>query len=196
MHEVDRHEISLEKLRSGDGEEWERAYPVLWQVAWRAVSKVCPHATESEKEEMAAAGLTGEGKVVSQITRPTREAFVKAKTFDDMLNLTASVVRNTTIDTVRKNTIRSEEQNQERVEALFGGGGESDPANETAKAERSREIALAVASLEDKYREVIEDFYFRELKTEEIARIRGRPKGTICVELKRARARLGEILRE
>lgn len=188
----DRNELSLEKLRAGDEEEWEKAFPILWEVAWRTVGKVSPRSTDSEREELAAAALSGEGKVVSQITNPTREAFIKAMTFNDILNLTASVVRNTTIDRIRKSVIRADEKNQDRVRELFESGG--NPGDDELSRERSEILAIAVGELRDRYREVIEDYYFLELSTEEIARKRDRPKGSVCVELKRARVELRKKL--
>ncbi|MDF1814569.1 MAG: sigma-70 family RNA polymerase sigma factor [Verrucomicrobiales bacterium] len=184
--------LSLDALRAGDGGEWEKAYPLLWEVAWRTVGKVCPHATPTEKEEMAAAALNGEKKVVSQITNPTQASFVQAQTFEDILNLTAAVVRNTTVDGIRKSVTRSDETNQARVADLFVEA--SNPTDQIEQTERESLLCGAISQLKDNYREVIEDFYYSELGTEEISRKRGRPKGTICVELTRARAELKKIL--
>lgn len=190
METVDRGEVSLEKLRAGDGPEWEKAYPLLWEVAWRTVSKVSPHSTDAEKEEFAAAGLTGKSKVVYQITNPnpTQDAFLKAASFADILNLTATVVRNSTIDELRKLSTRDDEKNQRRLQSLFGPG--ANPSDESERRERNQVLAIAVAELNEFHRQLIEDFYFHELKTKEIASKRKRPRGTVCVELQRARAQL------
>lgn len=181
--------LSLEKLRQNCGESWERAYRELWRVAWIAAKRKLPYDSKEQLEDLLSQVIGNE--IVPQVINPTREAFVKAMTFDDILNLTSRILGNRAIDEIRKRTRRPESSDIDRVP-------ESEVAAKTDEGAKGRaeELMLALSQLDDRYRVILEDFYFEDLSTEEISQRRGRPKGTICSDLVKARKLVGTLLTE
>lgn len=62
--------------------------------------------------------------------------------------------------------------------------------------EEKSEVYYAVMCLPEKYRIVIQLYYYQELSVAEISNITGRKETTIRSQLKRARAKLEEMLKE
>lgn len=179
--------IKLTDLRSDISRAWELAYKELWKVAWLTARRKLPYDSKEQLEDLVSRVIGKE--IVPQIISPRQEAFVKAATFDDILNLTSRIIANRAIDEIRKRVRRPEPGDIERVpESRFATGADHE------KAGRAEEVQLALATLDDRYRDIIEDFYFEEMTTEEIARKRGRPKGSICSDLVKARQMLGSAL--
>ena len=181
--------VSLEKLRQNCGDSWERAYRELWRVGWIAAKRKLPYDSKEQLEDLLSQVIGNE--IVPQLINPTREAFVKAMTFDDILNLTSRILGNRAIDEIRKRTRRPDSSDIDRVP-------ESEVAAKTDDGAKGRaeELMLALSQLDDRYRVILEDFYFEDLSTEEISRRRGRPKGTICSDLVKARKLVGTLLTE
>ncbi|MDF1823928.1 MAG: sigma-70 family RNA polymerase sigma factor [Verrucomicrobiales bacterium] len=181
--------ISLRELRDGHSSRWTEAFERLWKVGWLSARRKLPFDSDMELEDLVSRVLGKE--IVPQLVSPEQESFRRAQTFDDILNLTSRIISNRAIDEIRKRARRPGLSNLEAV-----------PEKETAvvadevSSGRCEEVQLAVGSLEERYRDVIEDFYFEELSTEEIARKRGRPKGSVCSDLVKARQILGASLGE
>lgn len=183
------HDPSLEDLRRNCGDAWKLAYERLWKVGWLAAKRKLPYDSREQLEDLLSQVIGNE--IVPQIISPKQEAFVQASSFDDVLNLTSRILSNRAIDEIRKRTRRPEASDIERVP-------ESAVVSENDGESRGRaeEVHLAIARLEERYRDIVEDFYFGDLSTEEIARKRGRPKGSICSDLVKARQLLGSWLSE
>lgn len=179
--------LSLEKLRAHDHREWDRAYEAIWAVAWRSAKRKLPYDSREQLEDLIAPVLGRE--IMPQLLEPTQAAFREAASFPDVLNLVSRVVSNRAIDEIRRRLRRPESQDISRT-----------PERELGTMEKesdfAEEIKLAVRALEDRFRDVVEDFYFDELTTEEISRKRGRPRGSICSDLVKARQLLGETLQQ
>lgn len=177
--------LSLCDLRAQNSDTWNLAYEALWQVAWRSAKRKLPYDSPEQLEDLISTVVSRE--IVPQILTPSQSAFREAKNFDDVLNLTSRIVSNRAIDEIRRRVRRPDLQNIERT-----------PEREVVRMEETEEIAedihLALESLENRYRDVIVDFYFEELNTEEIALKRDRPKGSICSDLVKARELLGSVL--
>lgn len=62
--------------------------------------------------------------------------------------------------------------------------------------EEKSEIYYAVMQLPEKYRVVIQLYYYEELSVAEIGKITGKKETTVRSQLKRARAKLQEMLKE
>jgi RNA polymerase sigma-70 factor (ECF subfamily) len=71
---------------------------------------------------------------------------------------------------------------------------DSDPLATTLAGEREREVRLAVAALNEPYREVVTLRFFGELSLEEIAATTQRPVNTVKTHLRRGLERLRPIL--
>lgn len=69
----------------------------------------------------------------------------------------------------------------------------ADPLGFALQAERDRAVRLAVASLDDPYREVVGLRFFGDLSLAEIAAVTGRPLATIKTQLRRGLLRLRAI---
>ncbi|MEM6278654.1 MAG: sigma-70 family RNA polymerase sigma factor [Verrucomicrobiota bacterium] len=178
-------EISIEGLREHRSDLWETAYEELWRVAWRSAKRKLPYDTAEQLEDLISQVVSRE--IVPQILTPTQSAFEEARTLADILNLTARIVSNRAIDEIRRRVRRPDSQDIEKTPEGFLS---SEPVEEGV----GEDIHLALDSLEERYRVVIEDFYFEEMNTAEIAEKRGRPKGSICSDLAKARQLLGEVL--
>jgi len=184
----DTSEISLEDLRSNRAQAWNAAYQKLWKVAWISAKKKLHYDSNQQIEDLVAQVIAKE--VVPQILNPTQTVFVKARSFDDIINIVARVIGNRAIDEIRRRTRLPGESAIESVsESEFLKG------NDKQKQEICDDIHSAVDGMEKRYSEVLQDFYFDGLKTDEIARKRGRPKGTICSDLVKAREILGDLLK-
>ncbi|MEM7518180.1 MAG: sigma-70 family RNA polymerase sigma factor [Planctomycetota bacterium] len=181
--------ISLEVLRKNDASAWQEAFRELWRVGWSSAKRRLPYDSPEQLEDLVSQTIGKE--IVPQILDPKQEAFVRVSSFQEILNLTARIIANRAIDEIRRRTRRPGERPLENV-------AESDVAHKSDSdgAGKIEEVQLAVGSLDERYREVVEDFYFDELSTAEIAAKRGRPKGTICADLMKARRMLGDLLTE
>lgn len=180
-------DVSLHDLRNNRPGAWEQAYRELWKVGWLTAKRKLPYDSKEQLEDLLSQVIGRE--IVPQIIAPKQEAFVKAMTFDDILNLTSRIMANRAIDEIRRRTRRPESSDIEKVpEGQFAIEADDE------KSGRAEEVHLALADLDDRYREIVEDFYFEELSTEEIARKRGRPKGSICSDLVKARQMLGSAI--
>lgn len=69
-----------------------------------------------------------------------------------------------------------------------------DPVAATLTTERQAAVRLAVAGLDEPYREVVALRYFGELSLEEVAIATGRPVNTIKTQLRRGLQRLAPML--
>lgn len=178
-------ELSLGKLRIHDHREWERAYEAIWQVAWRSAKRKLPYDSPEQLEDLIAPVLGRE--IVPQLLKPTQGAFREATSFSDILNLVSRIVSNRAVDEIRRRMRRPESQDISRTSEL-------EFSTVEKEADFAEEVELAIRALDDRFRDVVEDFYFEELTTAEISRKRGRPRGTICSDLVKARRLLGETL--
>jgi RNA polymerase sigma-70 factor (ECF subfamily) len=77
---------------------------------------------------------------------------------------------------------------------LPGHVGRDDPANIVLRSERADRVRLALANLDDPYREVLALRFFGELSIAEIAAEMGRPVPTVKTHLRRGLLRLRESL--
>lgn len=186
---VDSTEISLEELRSNRAHAWDAAYQKLWKVAWMAAKKKLYYDSNQQIEDLVAQVIAKE--VVPQILNPTQTVFVKARNFDDIVNIVARVIGNRAIDEIRRRTRLPGESAIDSVSET-----EFLKRDDKQKQEICDDINSAVDGMEKRFGEVIQDFYFEGLKTDEIARKRGRPKGTICSDLVKAREILGGLLKK
>jgi RNA polymerase sigma-70 factor (ECF subfamily) len=69
----------------------------------------------------------------------------------------------------------------------------TDPLGLALQAERDRAVRLAVARLDEPYREVVALRFFAELSLAEIAAVTGRPVATIKTHLRRGLLRLRDV---
>lgn len=180
-------EISLDDLRNDRSAAWSAAYQELWRVAWIAAKRKLPYDSREQLEDLVSSVIGNE--IVPQIVSPKQEAFVQARTFDDILNLTSRILGNRAIDEIRKRVRRPGESDIDKVPERETAINVDDPT-----AGRAEEVHLALSTLDERFRLVVEDFYFHELSTDEIAKKRGRPKGSICSDLFKARQMLGAAL--
>lgn len=180
-------EITLKDLRDDRSDAWAKAYERLWKVGWMTAKGKLPYDSAEQIEDLVSQVIAKE--VVPQILSPRQEAFVKATTFEDIVNLTSRIVSNRVIDEIRKRTRRPDNSNIETVP-------EGEFATQPDEAGKGivEEIQLALSQLDYRYRDLLEDFYFGELSTEEISRKRGRPKGTVCSDLVKARNLMSSLL--
>ncbi len=187
MKIADDPEVSLNDLRDNQSSSWELAYNRLWKVGWRTAKLKLSFDSAEQIEDLVSQVIGKE--IVPQILAPKQEAFVKARTFEDILNLTSRIIANRAIDEIRRRTRRPASSNIEKVS-------ESEFATEADEEKKGtvEEIHLALSGLGDRYRAVIEDFYFADLSTEQIALKQKRPKGSICSDLLKARQMMGKAL--
>lgn len=80
------------------------------------------------------------------------------------------------------------------LEGVDVGGGEPDPAGTVD--DEQRRLMTAVSELPEHERVVVALHYFQQLTVTEVARVLGRPVGTVTKRLSRAHARLRERLRQ
>lgn len=183
--EKNESEVSLKRLRGHHDSEWDEAYEQLWRVVWRSVKRKLPYDSPEQLEDLVSHVLVKE--IVPQIISPTQQSFIEVKSFEEILNLASRVASNRSIDEIRRRIRRPETQN-------ISSTPEIDLVPPPSEGNPHEEIHLAISSLDSRYRSVIEDFYFEDLNTEAIAEKQGRPKGSICSDLVKARQLLGSKL--
>jgi RNA polymerase sigma-70 factor (ECF subfamily) len=103
-----------------------------------------------------------------------------------------TIVRNTAFTWLRNNRSRGDQA--EYHEELHVSGGEN-PETQSIHRERARSLERCVDQLPEDFREAIILREMEDLSYSEIAEITGVPQGTVMSRLSRARARLGECLK-
>lgn len=185
--EISEEDISLGELRDNHSGSWEAAYRSMWKVGWATARRKLPYDSKEQLEDLLSRVIGNE--IVPQIIAPRQEAFVKAMTFSDILNLTSRIMANRAIDEIRKRVRRPDQADIENVPES-----EVSTDAEQNRGGKAEEVQLALSALDERYRVLIEDFYFEELGTAEIAAKRNRPKGSICSDLVKARQMLSDEL--
>ncbi|MCB0510204.1 MAG: sigma-70 family RNA polymerase sigma factor, partial [Bacteroidetes bacterium] len=70
-----------------------------------------------------------------------------------------------------------------------------DPEEELVREQRNKIMAEVIETMDEKYKDLINLYYFQELKYEEIAKLLDLPLGTVKVRLKRAKDFLARLLK-
>jgi RNA polymerase sigma-70 factor (ECF subfamily) len=170
-------------LVAGDGQAFrvlvERETPRVFRACYRILGRV-DEAEDATQETFVLAyralgTFRGDGHPAAWLTRiVTREAWRRAAERSRRRSMTAHI-----------------EDAAEWLASDMPG-----PATETMKAEEREQVRLAVAGLNEPYREIITLRFFAELSLLEICAATGRPEGTVKSQLHRGlrllRERLGE----
>ena len=126
------------------------------------------------------------------ISLPTYES-------DNFKGWVSRITSNKAIDWIRRKKSKFIEQPHELTGVLVdkaGHGSIQSPEQVLIKKEDSGELGILLNSIPDIYRQVLEDFYFREMTYEEIAKQEGVAIKTIASRLYRGKNLLREKWRE
>lgn len=134
------------------------------------------------------------------------KAFQNLNAYDDSYAFTTWLFRiatNTTIDFIRKKRLHTssldesifeDEDGVTHAETIVAPA--LDPEEKYVKQQRSRIIREVIDTMDDKYKVLIQAYFFDELKYEEISERYDLPLGTVKVRLKRAKEFLYKLLED
>lgn len=134
------------------------------------------------------------------------KAFQNLNSYDDNYAFTTWLFRiatNTTIDFIRKKRLQTssldenvfdDENSVTQAETIVAYT--LDPEEKYVKQQRSRIIREVIDTMDDKYKVLIQAYFFDELKYEEISERYDLPLGTVKVRLKRAKEFLYKLLED
>ena len=184
----------LDRLRAGDEAAWEDVFRWLWPAAVAKASvagmrKCCP----DDVEDVAS-------KALSILIRKVKEGF--AKKVDDLKALLSRITHDESISWCRG--LFAQKRGGGKTESLEAMNEDeksgSEPAIEDSPlakleiAEHGDLLRKAGKELKKRDWEILEDYFFSELKHDEIAEKHGIAKGSVGVYIKRALDRLRPIL--
>ena len=183
---------TLAELRSVDArqnaEAWERAYPLLWDVAMRLLGGLLRGAEHShDREDLAAQALS---EVVRGVIARTPESFNRIATFDDLRNVTLRIVRTRTFDFFRRRARHPEELSGTPAEPQAELSGAGPPLALTRE-----EFDVLIAGLPPPQPEIFYEHYVLGSTAAEIAARRNMPRGTVLSHLHRGKKTLRGQLR-
>ncbi len=177
-------EATLERVARGDRDAlvvlYDRYGPLLLGVAMRVVGN------RSE----------GEDVVQDAFTRAWREASSFDRARGSAVAWLITLTRNRAIDVVRqrrRRVVREDTAEREADIAVLGEAPAS-PEKMLVEAERSAAVRLALETLRDEQRRVLELAYFSGLSHSEIAERLGQPLGTVKTRIAQSVKRLREEL--
>ncbi len=135
------------------------------------------------------------------------KAFQNLNSYDDNYAFTTWLFRiatNTTIDFIRKKRLQTSSLDDNVFDDEEGGVTHAervvahslDPEEKYVKQQRSKIIREVIDTMDDKYKILIQAYFFDELKYEEISERYDLPLGTVKVRLKRAKEFLYKLLED
>ena len=182
--------FTLEQLKAGEDAAWEEAYACFYALIVNVLGSRFNDVPQGDLEDVA----------IEAITKLINKCVETAESIEELKRLVVEIAKNHLRDLLSKQkTAKRGGGEVDSLEAQPEGtqfkSGASTPAEHAVAAERAFLVNEAVSQLPEKYREVVQDFYFRGLKQQEIADQRGLKIGSIGVYLSRGMEALEPILK-
>lgn len=181
-------DVEIEQLKAGDRAAWNRAWEILYAISLSVCCSSAPNLNHQDHEDVAVEAITEVIKYVE-----------KVPSFEECKKLVVTISKNRLLDRFR--SIATVKHGAGKVESLDQKEGfdAADPNQErpdvaAMKGERALMLKEGLEQIPGQYRKVVEDFYLKGLKQQEIADKHGLKIGTIGVYLQRGLEALHEIL--
>ena len=183
-------DVDIEQLKAGDRIAWSRAWEILYDISLRVCYSTPSALNHQDHEDVAVEAIT---EVVDFIE--------KVGSFEECKKLVVTISKNRLLDRLRHRLAQKRSGNlTESIEETEG----FDPKDESqelpdvlvARAEQALIVVLALKQIPEQYRKVVEDFYLKGLKQQEIADKHGLAIGSIGNYLQRGLEALHEILKK
>lgn len=181
-------DVEIEQLKAGDRLAWNRAWEILYTISLSVCCSTASTLNHHDHEDVAVEAIT---EVVGYIE--------KVNSFEECKKLVVTISKNRLLDRFR--SIATTKHGGGNVDSLDQKEGFDavDPNQErpdvvAIKGERALMLMGGLKQIPEQYRKVVEDFYLKGLKQQEIADKHGLKIGTIGVYLQRGLEALHEIL--
>ena len=181
-------DVEIEQLKAGDRLAWNRAWEILYTISLSVCCSTPSALNHHDHEDVAAEAIT---EVVGYIE--------KVGSFEECKKLVVTISKNRLLDRFRRDSAdKRREDLGESLEAKEGFDA-VDPNQErpdvvAIKGERALMLAEGLKQIPEQYRKVVEDFYLKGLKQQEIADKHGLNIKSIGAYLQRGLEALHKIL--
>ena len=183
-------DVDFEQLKNGDRIAWNRAWEILYDISLSVCYSTASTLNHQDHEDVAAESIT---EVIGYIE--------KVGSFEECKKLVVKISKNRLLDRFRHDSaVKRDGSLTDSLEDKEG----FDPKDESqelpdvlvARAEQALLVVLALKQIPEQYRKVVEDFYLKGLKQQEIADKHGLAIGSIGNYLQRGLEALHEILKK
>ena len=176
----DRRLLAL--LRKGDQATWRSTFDALYSIALSGANHYKHILSSGEIEEVASEAVIAAIRHVK-----------KAQTFDEVKILTFRIAKNQAISAVRKHLAQKRNSgNTESIESLIN----CDFLEQSPKElwELKELVGAFLDDLDDKFRNLIEDFALNGLSYKELSQKYNLPMGTVGVQISRTIGKLRKTI--
>lgn len=181
-------DVEIEQLKAGDRLAWNRAWEILYAISLSVCCSTASTLNHQDHEDVAAEAIT---EVIEYIE--------KVGSFEECKKLVVTISKNRLLDRFR--SIATVKHGAGKVDSLDQNEGidAADPSQErpdvaAMKGERALMLKEGLKQIPEQYRKVVEDFYLKGLKQQEIADKHGLAIGSIGNYLQRGVEALHDIL--
>jgi RNA polymerase sigma-70 factor, ECF subfamily len=175
-------DVEIEQLKAGDRIAWNRAWEILYAISLSVCYTTASTLNHQDHEDVAAESIT---EVVEYIE--------KVGSFEECKKLVVTISKNRLLDRFRHASAgKRDGKLTDSIEETEG----FDPKDESQERPDERNLMLkeGLKQIPEQYRKVVEDFYLKGLKQQEIADKHGLAIGSIGNYLQRGLAALHDIL--
>ena len=181
-------DVEIEQLKSGDRLAWNRAWEILYAIS---ISVCCSTASTLNHQDHEDVAVEAINEVVDYIER--------VNSFEECKKLVVTISKNRLLDRFRHRSAQKRDGSlTDSLEEKEG----FDPKDESQerpdvvaiKGERALMLKEGLKQIPEQYRKVVEDFYLKGLKQQEIADKYGLAIGSIGNYLQRGLEALHDIL--
>ncbi|MFA6546193.1 MAG: sigma-70 family RNA polymerase sigma factor, partial [Limisphaerales bacterium] len=180
----------IEQLKAGDRTAWNRAFEIFKAISLSVCCSTAPDLNHHDHEDIAIEAITSAVKYVKE-----------GKSFEECKKLVFTISRNRLNDRFshdsadkRRYDLGESLEAKESFDAADPGQERPDVA--VINGEQALILARALKQVSEKYRKVVEEFYFNGHTQQEIADRRGLKIGSIGVYLSRGLEQLHKILKK
>lgn len=181
-------DVDIEQLKAGDRIAWSRAWEILYDLSMKVCYLAASDLNHQDHEDVAAESITEVMDYVSGVG-----------SFEECKKLVVTISKNRLIDLFRRRSAQKRPPGkplspEDPVVINIVDPNQERPDVAAMKAERALILTLALKQIPEQYRKVVEDFYLKGLKQQEIADKHGLAIGSIGNYLQRGLEALHEIL--
>ena len=193
---VSDEDFTLDQLKAGDNRAWNTAFSCFYGLAFNVIAGSQPTLSEADLQDV----------VQDSIIRLIQNYVEKAESVLDLKKLVITIAKHKVLDLIRtrKAGIRdqtrtdsldsTDAEGQPVVDEKHLASAEPTPANIADQTERAFLLNEALKELPQKQADLLRDFYFLDLKQQEIADKHGLKVSSVGGYLNRALEALEKIL--
>ncbi len=176
-------------LQTGDQSMWDRAFLLLWPVAWSAAQRRLAKFAPAEVEDVAIGAIR-------EVADEVRAA--KVGSFDELMALTGVIASRRALDHIRR--MRAQRRAAGKTETIEGRkelvSSAPSPLEQADAHDLAKLLMDLATNLSERQRQLLKAYYLDGLKQAELAERFGMNMGTVGVTLSRALKSLRNDLRK